>query len=70
MSLRDRLVERREAELNAAPLPSRPVEKPQVDDPACIALRNALNNPSIPDEAKRLMRQSVTTMVAAWQPKE
>jgi hypothetical protein len=66
MSLRGRLIERREAELAEARWPTRPALKAESDDPAVTALRNALRDPRIPDEAKSLMRQSVAAMVAAW----
>jgi hypothetical protein len=66
MTIRDRLIERREAELGERVSTTRPALKAEFDDPACIALRNALNDPRIPDEAKSLMRQSVAAMVAAW----
>jgi hypothetical protein len=66
MTIRDRLIERRDAEHREERWPTRVALKAEFDDPACIALRNALNDPRIPDEAKSLMRQSVAAMVAAW----
>lgn len=66
MSLRGRLIERRESELAETSWPTRPALQAESDDPACIALRAALVDQTIPDEAKDLMRQSVATMVAAW----
>jgi len=68
MTMRDRLIERREAELVETHSPTRPALEAEHDDPACIALRNALRDPNIPDKAKSLMRQSVAAMVAAWTP--
>lgn len=70
MTIRDRLIERRMAELVEIRSPTRPALTAEFDDPACIALRNALRDDAIPDEAKDLMRQSVAAMVAAWTPKE
>jgi hypothetical protein len=66
MSLRGRLIERREAELVETHSPTRPALEAGHDDPSVIALRNALRDDAIPDGAKSLMRQSVVAMVAAW----